>query len=125
MPVLPIDSRVSPSGGIMQQTAQAGQSGRMLQQAAGAVAESANNVFRTNANQAEEAARNEQRAANDRLRRIQQMDEEQALQDGERASVLASDVKLKKTLAFENLKATAAPDSDFFAQWKKLSLIHI
>ena len=120
MPVLPIDSRVSPSGGIMQQNAQASQSGRMLQQAAGAVAESANNVFRTNANQAEEAARNEQRAANDRLRRIQQMDEEQALQDGERASVLASDVKLKKTLAFENLKATAAPDSDFFAQWKKI-----
>ena len=120
MPVLPIDSRVSPSGGIMQQTAQASQSGRMLQQAAGAVAESANNVFRTNANQAEEAARNEQRAANDRLRRIQQMDEEQALQDGERASVLASDVKLKKTMAFENLKATAAPDSDFFAQWKKI-----
>ena len=104
----------------MQQNAQASQSGRMLQQAAGAVAESANNVFRTNANQAEEAARNEQRAANDRLRRIQQMDEEQALQDGERASVLASDVKLKKTLAFENLKATAAPDSDFFAQWKKI-----
>lgn len=123
MPVLPIDSRVSPSGGIMQQNAQASQSGRMLQQAAGAVAESANNVFRTNAAQAQQDQERQDREAAAKAREQaaidKQMEEDMLLHDGQNAEMIASDVNLKKIEAFEGLKATTPLSDDFTKAWEK------
>lgn len=116
MPILPIDSRVSPSGGIMQQNAQASQSGRMLQQAAGAVSDISGTFFQSNLAQTRQEI---VLAEKERSERDKRLAEELALIDGQNATLISSEMKLKKAEAFEALKATTPPDADFYDAWQK------
>lgn len=105
MPVLPISSRVAPTGGIIQQTARADNLGSTLEQAGGIVADTAGNIQR------------QMIAERERIEKIRR--ENQKLEDAGWVDTVATDLGLQKHQAFEALKISATPNDNFLDLWRK------
>lgn len=105
MPVLPIASRVAPSGGIIQQVDRPDNLGATLSQAGGMIADTAGNIQR------------QMLAERERIEKIRR--ENQKLEDAGWADTAATELDLQKRQAFESLKISATPNDNFLDLWQK------